>query len=255
MLKIDGVWKTFGGITALMDVCFNVENKEIKAVIGPNGAGKTTLFNVISGVYKPDRGNIFFNDKKINDLGPVKIARLGISRTFQNVELYRNMTVLENVMVGRYAKTKSGFFSCGFRLPGMVKEEKEIRKISEELLEYVGLYDKKDYLAGELPIGSQRILEIARALATEPKLIMFDEPASGLNDAETKDLSLFIKRLRDEKGLTVILVEHDMGLVMDISDNIVVLNFGEKLAEGTPEEIRNNKSVIDAYLGEEEELF
>jgi len=255
MLKIDGVWKTFGGITALMDVSFNVENKEIKAVIGPNGAGKTTLFNVISGVYKPDRGNIFFNDKKINDLGPVKIARLGISRTFQNVELYRNMTVLENVMVGRYAKTKSGFFSCGFRLPGMVKEEKEIRKISEELLEYVGLYDKKDYLAGELPIGSQRILEIARALATEPKLIMFDEPASGLNDAETKDLSLFIKRLRDEKGLTVILVEHDMGLVMDISDNIVVLNFGEKLAEGTPEEIRNNKSVIDAYLGEEEELF
>lgn len=255
MLKIDGVWKTFGGITALMDVSFNVENKEIKAVIGPNGAGKTTLFNVISGVYKPDRGNIFFNDKKINDLGPVKIARFGISRTFQNVELYRNMTVLENVMVGRYAKTKSGFFSCGFRLPGMVKEEKEIRKISEELLEYVGLYDKKDYLAGELPIGSQRILEIARALATEPKLIMFDEPASGLNDAETKDLSLFIKRLRDEKGLTVILVEHDMGLVMDISDNIVVLNFGEKLAEGTPEEIRNNKSVIDAYLGEEEELF
>lgn len=203
----------------------------------------------------PIEETFFFNDKKINDLGPVKIARLGISRTFQNVELYRNMTVLENVMVGRYAKTKSGFFSCGFRLPGMVKEEKEIRKISEELLEYVGLYDKKDYLAGELPIGSQRILEIARALATEPKLIMFDEPASGLNDAETKDLSLFIKRLRDEKGLTVILVEHDMGLVMDISDNIVVLNFGEKLAEGTPEEIRNNKSVIDAYLGEEEELF
>lgn len=252
MLKIDGVWKTFGGITALMDVSFNVENKEIKAVIGPNGAGKTTLFNVISGVYKPDRGNILFNDKKINDLGPVKIARLGISRTFQNVELYRNMTVLENVMVGRYAKTKSGFFSCGFRLPSMVKEEREIRKVSEELLEYVGLYDKKDYLAGELPIGSQRILEIARALATEPKLIMFDEPASGLNDAETKALSLFIKRLRDEKCLTVILVEHDMGLVMNISDNIVVLNFGEKLAEGTPEEIRNNKLVVDAYLGEEE---
>jgi len=252
MLKIDGIWKTFGGITALMDVSFNVEKQEIKAVIGPNGAGKTTLFNVISGVYKPDRGNILFNEKKINNLGPVKIARLGISRTFQNVELYNHMTVLENVMVGRYAKTKSGFFSCGFRLPYMVKEEKEIRKISEELLEYVGLYDKKDYLAGELPIGSQRILEIARALATEPELIMFDEPASGLNDAETKDLSLFIKRLRDEKNLTIILVEHDMGLVMDISDNIVVLNFGEKLAEGTPEEIRNNKLVIDAYLGEEE---
>jgi branched-chain amino acid transport system ATP-binding protein len=252
MLKIDGVWKTFGGITALMDVSCYVEKQEIKAIIGPNGAGKTTLFNVVSGVYKPDRGNIYFEEKKINDLGPVKIARLGISRTFQNVELYRNMTVLENVMVGRYAKTKSGFFSCGFRFPSMVKEEKEIKRISEELLEYVGLYDKRDYLAGELPIGSQRILEIARALATEPKLIMFDEPASGLNDAETKALSSFIKRLRDERGLTVILVEHDMNLVMDISDNIVVLNFGEKLAEGTPDEIRNNKLVIDAYLGEEE---
>lgn len=252
MLKIEGVWKTFGGITALMDVSFNVESQEIKAVIGPNGAGKTTLFNVISGVYKPDKGNIYFDGKKINNLGPVKIARLGISRTFQNVELYGHMTVLENVMVGRYGKTKSGFFSCGFRLPFMVKEEREIKKISEELLEYVGLYDKKDYLASELPIGSQRILEIARALATEPKLIMFDEPASGLNDAETKELSAFIKRLRDEKNLTIVLVEHDMGLVMDISDNIVVLNFGEKLAEGTPEEIRNNKLVIDAYLGEEE---
>lgn len=252
MLKIDGIWKTFGGITALMDVSFKVEKQEIKAVIGPNGAGKTTLFNVISGVYRPDRGNVIFNEKKINNLGPVKIARLGISRTFQNVELYGHMTVLENVMVGRYAKTKSGFLSCGFRLPSMVREEREIRKISEELLEYVGLYDKKDFLAGELPIGSQRILEIARALATEPELIMFDEPASGLNDAETKELSAFIKRLRDEKRLTVILVEHDMGLVMDISDNIVVLNFGEKLAEGTPEQIRNNKLVIDAYLGEEE---
>lgn len=252
MLKIDSIWKTFGGITALMDVSFNVEKQEIKAVIGPNGAGKTTLFNVISGVYRPDRGKIFFDDNQINGLGPVKIARLGISRTFQNVELYSHMTVLENVMVGRYAKTRSGFFSCGFRLPNMLKEEREIRKISEELLEYVGLYDKKDYLAGELPIGSQRILEIARALATEPKLIMFDEPASGLNDAETKALSEFIKKLRDEKKLTIILVEHDMGLVMDISDNIVVLNFGEKLAEGTPEEIRNNKLVIDAYLGEEE---
>lgn len=252
MLKIEGVWKTLGGITALMDVSFNVESQEIKAVIGPNGAGKTTLFNVISGVYKPDKGNIYFDGKKINNLSPVKIARLGISRTFQNVELYGHMTVLENVMVGRYGKTKSGFFSCGFRLPFMVKEEREIKKISEELLEYVGLYDKKDYLASELPIGSQRILEIARALATEPKLIMFDEPASGLNDAETKELSAFIKRLRDEKNLTIVLVEHDMGLVMDISDNIVVLNFGEKLAEGTPEEIRNNKLVIDAYLGEEE---
>ncbi len=255
MLKIEGLWKTFGGITALMDVSFNVENQEIKAVIGPNGAGKTTLFNVVSGVYKPDRGKVEFNQKDITNFGSLKIARLGISRTFQNVELYGHMTVLENVMVGRYVRTKSGFLSCGLRLPFMIKEEKDIRKTSEEILEYVGLYDKKDYLASELPIGSQRILEIARALATEPRLIMFDEPASGLNDAETKELSGFIKRLRDEKNLTVLLVEHDMALVMDISDNIVVLNFGEKLAEGTPTEIKSNKSVIDAYLGEEEDLF
>jgi len=252
MLKVDSIWKTFGGITALMDVSFEVEREEIKAVIGPNGAGKTTLFNVISGVYKPDRGNIFFEDRRIDNLGAVKIARLGISRTFQNVELYGHLTVLENVMVGRYARTKAGFFSCGFRLPHMLREEKEIIKKSEEILEYIGLYDKKDFFASELPIGLQRILEIGRALATEPKLIMFDEPASGLNDAETKNLSTFIKKLRDEKNITVILVEHDMGLVMDISDNIVVLNFGEKIAEGTPKEVKNNKLVIDAYLGEEE---
>ncbi len=252
MLKIDGVWKTFGGITALMDVSFQVKKGEIKALIGPNGAGKTTLFNVISGVYKPDRGAITFEEKTISNLNPVKIAHLGISRTFQNVELFGRMTVLENVMVGRHIKSKAGFFSSGLRLPGMINEDREIRRLSEEILEYVGLKDKKDYLAGDMPIGSQRILEIARALATEPKMLLLDEPASGLNDAETRDLSLFIKKLRDEKDITVLLVEHDMGLVMDISDNIVVLNFGEKIAEGTPNEIRNNKHVIDAYLGEED---
>lgn len=255
MLKVDAVWKTFGGITALMDVSFYVEKGEIKAVIGPNGAGKTTLFNVVSGVYKPDRGNVFFEDRNINNCSSVKIARFGISRTFQNVELYGRMTVLENVMVGRYIRSKAGFFSSGFRLPNMIKEEKEIKRVSEEILDYVGLLDKKDFLAGDLPIGSQRILEIARALATEPKLILLDEPASGLNEAETRDLSIFIKRLRDEKDITVVLVEHDMGLVMNISDNIVVLNFGEKIAEGTPSEIKNNKLVIDAYLGEEEEFI
>jgi len=252
MLKIESIWKTFGGITALMDVSFFVNKGEIKALIGPNGAGKTTLFNVISGVYKPDKGNIFFENLPITNLNSVKIARLGISRTFQNVELFGKMTVLENVMVGRHIKSRSGFFSSGLRIPNMVKEEREIKKVSEQILEYVGLKDKKDYLAGELPIGAQRILEIARALATEPKLLLLDEPASGLNDVETKELSLFIKKLRDEKDITVLLVEHDMSLVMNISENIVVLNFGEKIAEGSPYEIRNNKLVIDAYLGEED---
>ncbi len=251
MLEVSGIWKTFGGIVALMDISFTVKKGEIKAIIGPNGAGKTTLFNVITGVYTPDRGSIKFNGELISKMSSHKIAMKGVSRTFQNVELFGHMTVLENVMVGRHARTKSGFISSGLKLPSTVREEKSIREKAQEILDYVGLGRRANELASSLPIGEQRILEIARALATEPKLILLDEPASGLNEAETKSLSRFIVKMRDELGITVILVEHDMGLVMDISETIVVINFGEKLAEGTPEEIRNNKLVIDAYLGEE----
>lgn len=251
MLEINGVWKTFGGIVALMDISFNVNKGEIKAVIGPNGAGKTTLFNVITGVYNPDKGSIKFNGELISKLSSYKIARKGISRTFQNVELFGHLTVLENIMVGRHARTKGGFISSGLKLPSTIKEERSIKEKAEEILKYIGLKDRRNELASSLPIGEQRILEIGRALATEPKLILLDEPASGLNEAETKFLSQFIVKMRDELDVTVILVEHDMGLVMDISESIVVINFGEKLAEGTPVEIRNNKLVIDAYLGEE----
>jgi len=251
MLEINGIWKTFGGIVALMDISFKVKEGEIKAVIGPNGAGKTTLFNVITGVYSPDKGSIILKGETISKLPCYKIARKGISRTFQNVELFGHLTVLENIMVGRHARTKSGFISSGLKLPSAIKEEKNIKEKAEEILRYVGLEQRRNELASSLPIGEQRILEIARALATEPKLILLDEPASGLNEAETKQLSQFILRMRDELGITVVLVEHDMGLVMDISESIVVINFGEKLAEGTPIEIRNNKLVIDAYLGEE----
>lgn len=251
MLEVKGVWKSFGGIVALMDVSFSVKEGEIKAIIGPNGAGKTTLFNVITGVYTPDKGEIFFSGELISKYSANKIAKKGISRTFQNVELFGHLTVLENIMVGRHAKTKSGFITSGLKLPSTIAEEKAIKEKSEELLSYVGLHHRKDELASALPIGEQRILEIGRALATEPKLILLDEPASGLNEAETKQLSRFIVKMRDELGVTVILVEHDMGLVMDISENIVVINFGEKIAEGTPAEIKNNKLVIDAYLGEE----
>ncbi len=251
MLEVSGIWKTFGGIVALMDISFTVKKGEIKAIIGPNGAGKTTLFNVITGVYTPDRGSIKFNGELISKMPSHKIAMKGVSRTFQNVELFGHMTVLENVMVGRHARTKSGFISSGLKLPSTIREEKSIREKAQEILDYVGLGRRANELASSLPIGEQRILEIARALATEPKLILLDEPASGLNEAETKSLSRFIVKMRDELGITVILVEHDMGLVMDISETIVVINFGEKLAEGTPEEIRNNKLVIDAYLGEE----
>ncbi len=251
MLEINGVWKTFGGIVALMDISFNVNKGEIKAVIGPNGAGKTTLFNVITGVYNPDKGSIKFNGELISKLSSCKIARKGISRTFQNVELFGHLTVLENIMVGRHARTKGGFISSGLKLPSIIKEERSIKEKAEEILEYIGLKERRNELASSLPIGEQRILEIGRALATEPKLILLDEPASGLNEAETIFLSRFIVKMRDELDVTVILVEHDMGLVMDISESIVVINFGEKLAEGTPVEIRNNKLVIDAYLGEE----
>lgn len=251
MLEVNGIWKTFGGIVALMDISFTVKKGEIKAVIGPNGAGKTTLFNVITGVYSPDRGSIKFNQEEISKLSSHKIAKKGISRTFQNVELFGHLTVLENIMVGRHVRTKSGFIASGLKLPFAVKEERAIKEKAEEIIEYIGLKERRDELASSLPIGEQRILEIGRALATEPKLILLDEPASGLNEAETKHLSQFIVKMRDELDITVILVEHDMGLVMDISESIVVINFGEKLAEGTPEEIRNNKLVIDAYLGEE----
>lgn len=251
MLEIKGIWKNFGGIVALMDITFKVEENSIKAIIGPNGAGKTTLFNVITGVYSPDKGEIGFKGELISKMRPHQIARKGISRTFQNVELFGHLTVLENVMVGRHVRTTSGFIKSGFKAASCLKEEKDIIEKATEILKYVGLYDKHDELASSLPIGEQRILEIGRALATEPKLILLDEPASGLNDSETKHLSEFIVRMRDELGITVVLVEHDMGLVMDISESIVVINFGEKLAEGSPEEIKSNKLVIDAYLGEE----
>jgi branched-chain amino acid transport system ATP-binding protein len=252
LLEIKNIWKSFGGLVALEDISFPVSSGEIKAIIGPNGAGKTTLLNIISGIYPPDRGDIVFKGSSIRKMSPSKIAKKGISRTFQHVDLFGHMTVLENIMVGRHLRTKAGFISSGIRLPQTIKEEREIIKKSEELLDYIGLKNRANEDASNLPIGEERILEIGRAIATEPKLLLLDEPASGLNEAETKDLSVFIKRLRSELDITIILVEHDMKLVMDISDNIVVLDFGEKLAEGRPDEIKNNKLVIDAYLGEED---
>jgi branched-chain amino acid transport system ATP-binding protein len=254
LLSINEIWKSFGGLTALRNVSFDVQQGDIKALIGPNGAGKTTLLNIVSGIDHPDKGEVLFSGGRITHSAPSKIARKGISRTFQHVELFGNMTVIENIMIGRYTKTKGGFFSAGFQLPFVMREEREIQRKSAEILEYVSLAHRQDEIASNLPIGEQRILEIGRALATEPKLVLLDEPAAGLNIKETRDLGGIIRKIRDDLKITVVLVEHDMDLVMRISDSITVLNFGEVIAEGTPLEIQRNPEVIVAYLGEDEEI-
>ena len=254
MLSIKEISKSFGGLKALRNISLDVKEGDIKALIGPNGAGKTTLLNIVSGIYQPDNGEVLFFGERIVRLSPTKIARKGISRTFQHVELFGYMTVIENIMVGRHVKTKSGFFSSGLKLPSVIKEEREIQRKSEEILEYINLGHRKDEFASNLPIGEQRILEIGRALATEPQLVLLDEPAAGLNIRETRDLGEIIKKIREKLQITIVLVEHDMDLVMRISDSVTVLNFGEVIADGTPLEVQKNPEVIVAYLGDEEEI-
>lgn len=249
MLRLNGITKVFGGLTALEDVSFSVAGGSITGVIGPNGAGKTTLFNIVTGLYTQTSGEVYLGEKNISFLETEALAGLGLVRTFQNVELFGQMTVLENVMVGLHTKSRSGIFSCAFKLPGQIKEEKYIREKSLEWLKFTGLTDMAEITAGNLPFGKGRLLEISRALAAGPGVILMDEPAAGLNSKETAELALLIRRIR-ESGITIVLVEHDMDLVMDICDSIVVLNLGKKLAEGTPREIQENPQVISAYLGD-----
>ena len=251
ILEVRNLGMQFGGVAALQDICYSVPGGIIQAVIGPNGAGKTTLFNCISGMLKPSAGRIIFNGGEIDGRAPHTIAELGISRTFQHVALFKKMTVLENVMLGRHPRTRCGFLETGFRLPGMRSEEKQIRIKGLEYLDFVGLADCAGLEAGTLPLGKQKILEIARALATEPRLVLLDEPAGGLNIKETEVLGELIEAIR-RLGTTVVLVEHDMNLIMDISDRILVLHFGKVLASGTAGEIKENTKVIEAYLGIEE---
>ena len=250
ILKAENVSKSFGGIHALRQVSFEVRREQIKGIIGPNGAGKTTLFNLITGFYRADNGTIYFNGHRLNGLGPHQVAELGIARTFQNVELFDRMTVLENVMVGRHPRTSSGFIGAALRLSRHRKEEDGIRQDALEMLDFIGLGQRAFSASSALPFGLQRILEIGRALATEPLLLLLDEPASGLNAAETRELGQLICRIRD-RGITVVLVEHDMSLTMEVCDEILVMDYGRTLAEGSPREIQQNQAVIDAYLGEE----
>jgi branched-chain amino acid transport system ATP-binding protein len=249
MLRLDGINKIFGGLTALEDVSLSVTRGSITGIIGPNGAGKTTLFNIVTGLYTQTSGQVYLGEKNISLFAPETLAGLGLVRTFQNVELFGQMTVLENVMVGLHTRSKSGIFSCAFKLPGQIREEKYIKEKGLKWLEFTGLADCADLTACNLPFGRGRLLEISRALAVEPQIILMDEPAAGLNSRETVELASLIRRIK-ELGITVVLVEHDMELVMDICESIIVLNLGKKLAQGTPREIQENPAVISAYLGE-----
>lgn len=251
LLDIQTVNKRFGGLHAVRDVSFSVEKGSIKAVIGPNGAGKTTLFNLISASLPLSSGSIFFNNKPIHGLQPYQIAERGISRTFQNIKLFPGLTALENVMVGCHTKSRAGFFAGMFSLPSTWSEEKKIREKSLQLLELLEIRQFADVEAVSLAFGQQRAVEFARALASEPTLLLLDEPAAGLNIYETAEIARLITKIR-ARGITVLLVEHDMSLVMDISDEIVVLSFGEKIAEGTPTAIQQNREVIQIYLGDDD---
>lgn len=252
ILEIKGLTKIFGGLTAINNIDLNVTRGSITAVIGPNGAGKTTLFNIIAGVIPPDKGEIIFNGKRLNGTSPPERVKLGIARTFQHVLLFKDMTVLENIMAGRHSRTGSGFLSSGLRLPAMRREEDEI---ALDAAHYLNLVEQGRYgsqMASEIPLGQQKLAAIGRALASEPKLLLLDESGAGLNAIEKRGLSDLIKRIRD-MGITIILVEHDMELVMGTSDRVIVLDYGEKIAEGTPSEIQKNRRVISAYLGEDGE--
>jgi branched-chain amino acid transport system ATP-binding protein len=252
LLSAENITKVFGGLVAVEDVTFQVPERGIVSIIGPNGAGKTTFFNMLTGLYRPTYGRVTFNGRNVTGRRPDLIMKDGVARTFQNIRLFATMTALENVMVGQNARMKAGLFGSIFHAPWVTREEKSVEEKARETLAYCGIQESQfELMSVNLSYGDQRRLEIARALASDPKLLLLDEPTAGMNPQESAALTDFMRKLRDERGLTILLIEHDMQVIMEVSEHITVLDHGQKIAEGTPEEIRTNARVIEAYLGKQ----